>query len=85
MSRSKRFPVYKDKGICSHQMYRRKIRHRIRQSVKEILSLSDIETYELPSPKTLVNDWDWCDYTLWPDLWKDSAYKDDYIAKLSRK
>ena len=63
MSKSKKLPIYKDRGIAQHSTFRRKkIKRRIRQKVKELLTLLDIESYELPSPKVLVNDYDWCDY-----------------------
>ena len=62
MSKSKKLPICKDKGIAQHSTFRRKIKRRIRQKVKELLTLLDIESYELPSPKVLVNDYDWCDY-----------------------
>ena len=26
------------------------------------MNLIDKDSYELPHPKVLVNDWDWCDY-----------------------
>lgn len=62
MSKSKKLPIYKDRGIAQHSTFRRKIKRRIRQKVKELLTLLGIESYELPSPKVLVNDYDWCDY-----------------------
>ena len=62
MSKSKKLPICKDRGIAQHSTFRRKIKRRIRQKVKELLTLLDIESYELPSPKVLVNDYDWCDY-----------------------
>lgn len=63
MSRSKKLPWIKDNGgKGSHTIYRRKVKRRIRQSVRDISRLSDIETYDIPNPKTIVNDYDWCDY-----------------------
>lgn len=62
MSKSKKLPIYKDKGIARHECFRRKIKRAIRQKVKEIMYLTDVESYELPAPKALVNDYDWCDY-----------------------
>lgn len=60
MCKSTKLPIYKDKN--RHDKFRRKIKRRIRQKVKDILNLIDKESYELPDPKVLVNDWDWCDY-----------------------
>lgn len=62
MSKSKKLPIYKDKGIAHHEDFRRKIKRATRQKVKEVMYLTDIESYELPAPKVLVNDYDWCDY-----------------------
>lgn len=63
MSRSIRQPYIKDKGgRNAHNIYRRKIKRRIRQAIKDISRLTDIESYELPNPKTLVNDYTWCDW-----------------------
>lgn len=64
MSKSRRLPIYKDHGIARRSIFKRKIKRRIRQRVKDIINLIDKETYELPNPKILVNDWDWCDYIL---------------------
>lgn len=64
MSKSRRLPIYKDHGIARRSIFKRRIKRRIRQRVKDIINLIDKETYELPSPKILVNDWDWCDYIL---------------------
>lgn len=64
MSKSKKVPIYKDHGIARHNEFRRKIKRRIRQKVRDIINLIDKDSYELPHPKVLVNDWDWCDYIL---------------------
>lgn len=76
MSRSKRLPYIKDNGgRGAHKVYRRKIRRKIRQSVRDISNLSDIETYEIPNPRTIVNGYNWCDY--WFDYgkpWKNIHY-----------
>ena len=63
-SKSKKVPIYKDHGIARHNEFRRKIKRRIRQKVRDIINLIDKDSYELPHPKVLVNDWDWCDYIL---------------------
>lgn len=98
MSRSKRLPIYKDHGAARHSEYRRKIKRAIRQKVKDILNLADRESYELPNPKALVNEWDWCDYIfdyrfrrpyhgfIWYES-EEEYYKDreEYKKKLSRK
>lgn len=100
MSKSRRLPIYKDHGVARHSKFRRKIKRRIRQKVKDIVNLIDKESYELPNPKVLVNDWDWCDYIsdyrfipLYPgrNNWcyesEEEWYKDKekYREKLSRK
>lgn len=100
MSRSRRVPIYKDGGIASHKLYRRKLRHRINQAVRDIKCLIDIETYELPAPRTIVCDWDWCDYVLdyrewntshpvcvnhWENLDEFREYMKNLYLKASRK
>lgn len=35
MSKSKKLPIYKDRGIAQHSTFRRKIKRRIRQKVKK--------------------------------------------------
>lgn len=62
MSKSRKLPIFKDKGICRRNIFRRKIKRRIRQIVKDIKNLLDVETYDIPNPKTIVNCYDWCDY-----------------------
>lgn len=53
MSRSKRRPIYKDKG------WRKKNYNRyIRRVQKQYWKLGKYP----PHPKTIVNDWDYCDY-----------------------
>lgn len=98
MSKSYKLPIYKDKGICHHKFFRRKIKRLIRQKVKDIKNLLDIESYEIPNFKSLVNDYDWCDYILdyryikrptfsyWNERieeWKKIMY--DSKLKISRK
>ena len=63
MSRSrKKHPIVKDRS--GHTWYNRVIRRRQRQQVKEILTLQDVMDYEISNPKTLVNDYDVCDYVM---------------------
>lgn len=58
MSRSFRKPWIKDKPKLN---YNKIIRSNINQIVKSML-IKDVEKIELPSHKTIVNDWDICDY-----------------------
>lgn len=62
MSKSYKLPIYKDGTADAHRFFRRKIKRAIRQKVRDIKNLRDPETYEIPAPKTLVNDYDWSDY-----------------------
>lgn len=98
MSKSRRLPIDKDHGAARYPEYKRKIRRRIRQEVRDILNLIDKESYELPNPRALVNEWDWCDYVfdyrfkrpyhglIWYES-EEEYYKDreEYKKKLSRK
>lgn len=62
MSKSYKLPIYKDGSADAHRFFRRKIKRAIRQKVRDIKNLQDPDTYEIPAPKTLVNDYDWSDY-----------------------
>lgn len=88
MSRSRKLPIYKDGTAKEHRLFRKRIRRILKLKVKDILSLLDPETYEIPNSKSIVNDWDWCDYILdyhnEPNRFKCLRYK-DIKEKLSRK
>lgn len=75
MSRSKKLPIYKDGKACKHRLMRRRIRRSIKLKVKDILSLIDKDSYNLPNPKTIVNDWDWSDYKIDFREWIHPRYK----------
>lgn len=62
MTRSVKLPIYKDGTAKEHRLFRRRIKRLIRQKVRDIKNLKDPELYEIPNPKSLVNDYDWCDY-----------------------
>lgn len=63
MSKSKKLPIYKDSGAAHHSKLRRIVKRRIRQKVRDIINLIDKDSYEIPNPKSIICDWDWCDYT----------------------
>ena len=80
MSRSKRKPIFKDKG-WRNKKYNRYIRRVQKQYWK-------LGKYP-PNPKTIVNDWDYCDYKFdyhykLPKYWslEDHLY---FKIKFSRK
>lgn len=89
MSKSKKLPIYKDGLGKEHRLMRRRIRRSTALKIKDILSLLDRESYDIPNPKTIVNDYDWCDYILdcrfssnspkWAEHWNETA------KKISRK
>jgi len=45
-----------------HESYNKLIRRIQKQKVKDIANLTDMEDYDIPNPKTIVNDWDVVDY-----------------------
>lgn len=61
MSRSRKLPIYKDKG--EKKYYWRYIRSSIKNSLRSQL-YSDLDYLELPNPKTIINDYDYSDYTI---------------------
>lgn len=68
MSRSRKKPIIKDKGLKN--LYWRKIRSRINQLVRGFKR--DQENTELPDPKSLMNDYDYSDYKIDASDWKDA-------------
>ena len=60
MSRSKRKDIIKDGGFSSE--YWRHVRRVQNNSLRSNLQLIDLEEIEIPQPKTIVNDYDYCDY-----------------------
>lgn len=60
MSRSfKKISIVKDH---TGRWYNKIIRRTNKREVKDILKLKDKETYEITNPKTLINDYDICEY-----------------------
>lgn len=62
MARSIKLPIYKDGKAKDHRLMRRRIRRTSNLKIKDILSLLDKESYDIPNAKTIVNDYDWSDY-----------------------
>lgn len=92
MSKSRRLPIYKDGFAREHRMMRRRIRRSIKLKVKDILSLIDKDIYDIPNPKTIVNDYDWSDYTIDHRTTRKSHFTNEWekifieaAKKLSRK
>jgi len=90
MSKSRRMPIIKDKPRnCKRtSAYWRPIRRIWKHFIKNMYQKYDVRSdYEwneldIPSPKTLINDYDYCDY--WWDFrssWHDEKDK----IKFSRK
>ena len=59
MSRSRRLPFIKDNGNYSSSEYWRTIRREWKQKLKADYC---IEGFYLRNPKSIINDWDYCDY-----------------------
>ena len=62
MSKSFKLPIIKDK--TDHKFFRRTVRRIVNQKIKDIKNLVDLDSYEIPNTKTIVNDYDYCDYIL---------------------
>ena len=58
MSRSKRKPYVKDKGMSTHEYWSR-IRHEWKQQLNQNYYKDD---FDLRKPKQIINDYDYCDY-----------------------
>ena len=59
MSKSYKKAVYKDKGDSE---YNKRIRRVVKNDVKKIKHLTDIDNYEIRNGKEIVNDYDVSDY-----------------------
>lgn len=81
MSRSYKLPIFKDKGIKN--LYHRIVKRRIRNYLKSnFFNLRDKDFhYNAPNPKTIVNDYNYCDY-VFDERWKKNS---KLKIKFSRK
>jgi len=71
MSRSFKKPIIKDKDKSRNKILNRIVRRRLRQ----VLNTSDnLENLELPNPKTIVNDYTYCDWINSPLWWGITKY-----------
>jgi hypothetical protein len=63
MSRSRKKAIIKDRPRRKKKasLYWRNIRSTIKNSIRSCKNLEDLE---IPDPKTIVNDYDYCDYTI---------------------
>ena len=93
MSRSKRLPIIKDRPRNQKKstLYWRHIRSTTNQVVRGIKDqLTDLdgidednsELNEIPNPKSIVNDYDYCDYIFDYRYWK---FDEDELKKQTRK
>lgn len=83
MSRSRKKPIIKDRPRNEKKstLYWRRIRSRINQKVRSLIS--DPEKDDIPNPKTLINDYNYCDYIIdYRDGW---AKGDKYETRAKRK
>lgn len=85
MSKSRKLPIFKDKG-CK-DIYHRIVKRRIRNYLKSNFYKLQDEDFDcnVPNPKTIVSDYNYRDYTI--DLRYDKGEKwgDEWKAKFSRK
>lgn len=84
MSRSTRKPIIKDRprNHKKSSLYWRSVRSTIKQSIREISQLEDKEDFEIPNPKEIVNDYNYCDYVF---DYEHYDLDEEYKQKLSRK
>lgn len=82
MSRSRRKPIIKDspRNEKKSSLYWRTIRRVTKQKVHELKTNPEIE---IPNPKEIVDDYDYCDYTI--DLRFKDENKDKSVKKAKRK
>jgi hypothetical protein len=75
MSRSKKKPVYKDRGY-ENDIYWRKIRRIIKMAIKK-------ESDVLPLPKEIINDYNYSDFKF--DYRFELDKEDEWVKRFSRK
>lgn len=61
MSKSTKIPIVKDVGFMKN-FYHRIIRRKINQNLKQIKNIDDVDGVCLPEPKTIIGDYDYCDW-----------------------
>lgn len=66
MSRSYRKAIVKDKSFTKN--YWRSIRSSQNQTVRDIPRLVDVETYDIRSEKTIINDYTYRDWVFKPEF-----------------
>jgi hypothetical protein len=83
MSKSKRkLAIIKDKG---NPNYNRTIRRVINSIIRDIKNLSDVESYELKNPKSIINSYDICDYKFMLEYYDKNSKLRDNLDKYYRK
>lgn len=92
MSRSYRKAIIKDKSknYKISQFANRIIRRVENGYVRDILSLEDMESYNIPDRSEIFNDYDYCDYRFVPEYRysnKEKLDQDniDHVNKIRRK
>lgn len=86
MSRSRRKPIVKDRprNEKKSSLYWRIVRRVINGKVRQIIKTDEDET-DLPQPREIVNDYDYCDYII---DYRDPNWSEkhrEYIEKQKRK
>ena len=86
MSRSRRKPIVKDRprNEKKSSLYWRIVRRVINGKVRQIIKTDEDET-ELPQPREIVNDYDYCDYVI---DYRDPSWSEkhrEYREKHKRK
>lgn len=84
MGKSRKRPIYKDKGIAKRK-YNSIVRSNINQKIREAVNKStELDELVLPNPKSIINDYDYCDYII--DLrFEDDPEYFESVEKLKRK
>lgn len=85
MSKSRKLPIFKDKGLKG--IYHRIVKRRIKNYLKSnFLRLQD-EDFDcnIPNPKTIVSDYNYSDYTIDLHYEKGKRWGEEWKAKFSRK
>lgn len=58
----KKHKIYKDGSGKNSKFLRKQLRRSIKNFLRSDRFIDDLENYSIPNPRTIVNDWDFCEY-----------------------
>lgn len=84
MSRSRKKAIIKDRPRKKTNIYHKTIRSATNQVVRELAKLEEPDELEIPSPKNIINDYNYCDW-IFDAEHSDGKWAKENKTKLRRK